>query len=103
MEANIHGPLEIVDVVLIGGTGEMGQIFCFALLRHRVWHGALRIRLRSHVRSAVKTASWRVFAAVLVAILLMDLMFRKRSSGTGDGLELGGLDFGGGDGDGCGD
>jgi len=46
---------------------------------------------------------WRVFAAVLVAILLMDLMFRKRSSGTGDGLELGGLDFGGGDGDGCGD
>jgi len=46
---------------------------------------------------------WRVFAAVLVAILLMDLMFRKRSSNTGDGLELGGLDFGGGDGDGCGD
>jgi hypothetical protein len=44
-----------------------------------------------------------VFAAVLVAILLMDLMFRKRSAGTGDGLELGGLDFGGGDGDGCGD
>ena len=46
---------------------------------------------------------WRVFAAMLVALLLMDLMFRKRSSGTGDGLELGGLDFGGGDGDGCGD
>lgn len=45
---------------------------------------------------------WRVFAACLVAILLMDLIFRKRSSGTGDGLELGGLDFGG-DGDGCGD
>jgi len=44
-----------------------------------------------------------VFAAVLVAILLMDLMFRKRSAGTGDGLELGGLDFGAGDGDGCGD
>lgn len=43
---------------------------------------------------------WRVFAGVLVVILLMDLMFRKRSSGTGDGLELGGLDFGGGDGDG---
>jgi hypothetical protein len=41
---------------------------------------------------------WRVFAAVLVVILLMDLMFRKRSSGTGDGLEVGGLDFGGGDG-----
>jgi hypothetical protein len=33
---------------------------------------------------------WRVFAAVLVAILLLDLMLRKRSSGTGDGLELGG-------------
>jgi hypothetical protein len=46
---------------------------------------------------------WRVFAAVLVAILLMNLMFRKGSSGTGDGPELGGLDFGGGDGDGCGD
>jgi hypothetical protein len=42
-----------------------------------------------------------VFAAVLVAVLLMDLMFRKRSSGTGDWPELGGLDFG--DGDGCGD
>ena len=45
---------------------------------------------------------WRVFAVVLVAILLMDLMFRKRSSGTGDGPELGGLDFGGDGGD-CGD
>ena len=43
---------------------------------------------------------WRVFAAVLVVILLVDMMFRNRSSGTGDGLELGGLDFGGGDGDG---
>ena len=42
---------------------------------------------------------WRVFAACLVAILVMDLMFRKRSSGTGDGPELDGLDFGGGDGD----
>jgi hypothetical protein len=46
---------------------------------------------------------WRVFAAALVACLLSDLMFRKRSSGTGDGLDLDGLDFGGGDGDGCGD
>ena len=43
---------------------------------------------------------WRVFAAVLVAILIIDLMFRKRSSGSGDWPEL---DFGGGDGDGCGD
>ena len=31
---------------------------------------------------------WRVFAAVLVAILLLDLMFRKRSSSDGG-------DFGG--------
>ena len=46
---------------------------------------------------------WRVFAAVLVAILVADMMFRNRASGTGDGLELGGLDFGGGDGDGGGD
>jgi hypothetical protein len=46
---------------------------------------------------------WRVFAAVLVAILLLDLMFRKtRSSSGGD---FGGFDFGDGDGDGggCGD
>ena len=43
---------------------------------------------------------WGVFAAVLVVILLIDLMFRKRSSGSGDGLELGGLNLGGGDGDG---
>lgn len=46
---------------------------------------------------------WRVFAGVLVAILLTDLMLRKRASGTGDGLELGGLDFGGGESDGGGD
>ena len=37
---------------------------------------------------------WRVFAAVLVVILLLDLMFRKRSSSDGG-------DFG--DGGGCGD
>jgi len=42
---------------------------------------------------------WRVFAAVLVVMLLMDLMFGRRSSGTGDSL---GLDLGGGDGDGDG-
>lgn len=45
---------------------------------------------------------WRVFTAALVAYLLVNLMFRKRSSGTADGLDLSGLDFGG-DGDGCGD
>ena len=44
---------------------------------------------------------WRVFAAGLVAILLLDTISRKRSSPAGDGLEPGGLDFG--DGDGCGD
>jgi len=44
---------------------------------------------------------WRVFAAVLVVILLLDLMFRKRSSS--DGGDFGGLGFGDGDGGGCGD
>ena len=42
----------------------MGEIFQFALMRRRVRHGALTMRLRSHVRSAVKTGSWRAFAAV---------------------------------------
>ena len=41
---------------------------------------------------------WRVFAIVLVVILLIDMMFRKRSAGDGiDGFDFGG---GGGDGDG---
>ena len=42
----------------------MSQIFCFANLWRRVRHGALGIRLRSHFRSAIKTVSWRAFAAV---------------------------------------
>jgi hypothetical protein len=42
---------------------------------------------------------WHVFAAVLVAVLLMDLMFRRQSSGTGGDLDFG--DLSGGDGD-CG-
>jgi hypothetical protein len=42
---------------------------------------------------------WRVFAAVLVAILLLDLMFRKNRSSSGG--DIGGFDFV--DGDGCGD
>ena len=46
------------------GDWGMGEIFDFALMRRRVRHGALTMRLRSHVRSAVKTASWRAFAAV---------------------------------------
>ena len=51
-------------LVLKLGDWGMGQIFCFALLLRRVRHDALRMRLRSHVRSAIKTASWRAFAAV---------------------------------------
>src|SRR5262249_43506908 len=46
------------------GNWGMGEIFHFAFMRRRVRHGALTMRLRSHARSAVKTASWRVFAAV---------------------------------------
>ena len=47
---------------------------------------------------------WRVFAAVLVAVLLLDLMFRKRRSSS-DGGDIGGFDFGDSDGEGsgCGD
>lgn len=49
----------------------------------------------------VRQYPWRVFAAILVFALLMDLMFRKGSRGSGgDGGEFSGLDFGG-DGD-CG-
>lgn len=46
------------------GLGDWGMGKIFALMRRRVRHGALTMRLRSHVRSAVKTASWRAFAAV---------------------------------------
>jgi hypothetical protein len=47
---------------------------------------------------------WRVFAAVLVAILLLDLTFLKgRLSGVGDGGDFRGSDCGDGDGGGCGD
>jgi hypothetical protein len=41
---------------------------------------------------------WRVFAAVLVAMLLLDLMFR--TSRTSSGGDFGGLGFGDGDGGG---
>jgi hypothetical protein len=44
-----------------------------------------------------------MFAAVLVAILLLILMFRKRSSVSGDGGDFSGFGLGGVDGDGCGD
>jgi len=55
-----------IEVVVIGWDWDwgMGEIFHFAFMRRRVRHGALTMRLRSHVRSAVKTASWRAFAAV---------------------------------------
>ena len=45
---------------------------------------------------------WRVFAAVLVGILLLDLMFGKKRA-SGDGVDIGGFDFGDGDGGDCGD
>jgi hypothetical protein len=42
---------------------------------------------------------WRVFAAALVVVLLITMIFGKGNSGTGgDGPDLGALDFGGGDG-----
>jgi hypothetical protein len=44
---------------------------------------------------------WRVFAAVLVLVLLLDMMFR-RTRGTGGDADIGGWDFDG-DGGGCGD
>jgi hypothetical protein len=47
---------------------------------------------------------WRVFAMVLMTVLLLDLLFRKQSSGAGDSSDFGGLDFGGdSDGDSGGD
>ena len=56
--------------------------------------------LGSQILAHAQQHPWRVFAVVLVAVLLIDLMLMKRSSGTSDFPELGGLDFGG-DGD-CG-
>lgn len=61
--------------------------------------GPLLLTWGPQIIGYVRQYPWRVFAAVLVFVLLMDLMFRKRSRG-GDGGDFGGLDFGG-DGD-CG-
>jgi hypothetical protein len=52
--------------------------------------------------------SWQMLAAVLVAaqfgIVALYMMFgKKRSSRGGDGGDIGGWDFGDGDGGGCGD
>jgi len=60
--------------------------------------GPLLLTWGPPVLAFIKQHPWQVFAAVLVFVLLMDLMFRKRPSGDGD--DFGGLDFGG-DGD-CG-
>jgi hypothetical protein len=62
--------------------------------------GPLLLTWGPQIIGYVKQYPWRVFAAVLVFVLLMDLMFRKRSSRGGDGGGFSGLDFGG-DGD-CG-
>lgn len=61
--------------------------------------GPLLLTWGPQIIGYVRQYPWRVFAAVLVFALLMDLMFRKRPRGSGD--DFGGLDFGGGDGD-CG-
>jgi len=53
----------------------------------------------------VKQHPWQLFAAALVFFLLLDLMFRKRSSrggSGGDGGDFSLFDFGGCDGDGGG-
>ena len=49
-----------------------------------------------------KLTFWRVFAAVLIFVLLIDLMFRKRPGRSGDAGDSGVLGFGG-DSDGGGD
>ncbi len=50
----------------------------------------------------VRQYPWRVFAAVLIFVLLIDLMFRKRPGSSGDAGDSGVLGFGG-DSDGGGD
>jgi uncharacterized membrane protein YgcG len=45
---------------------------------------------------------WQVFAVVLVTTLILVELFRKNRSGTTGDADIGGFDFGGGDG-GCGD
>jgi hypothetical protein len=65
--------------------------------------GPLLLTWGPQIIGYVRQYPWHVFAAILVVVLLMDLMFRKRSQGSGgDGGDFGGLGFGG-DGDGGGD
>jgi hypothetical protein len=60
--------------------------------------GPLLLTWGPRIVDYVRHYPWRVFAAILVVVLLMDLIFRKQSRGSGGDLD--GFDFGG-DGD-CG-
>jgi hypothetical protein len=63
--------------------------------------GPLLLTWAPRIIDYVRHYPWRVFAATLVVVLLMDLMFRKQSRGSGgDAGDFGGFDCGG-DGD-CG-
>ena len=66
--------------------------------------GPLLLTWGPPVLAFIKQHPWQLFAALLVFVLLLDLIFRKRSSSS-DGGDLGLFDSGGdGDGDGgCGD
>jgi hypothetical protein len=56
----------------------------------------------AQILAAAQQHPWRVFAAILVLVLLLDMLLRKNRGTTGD-ADIGGWDFGG-DGDGgCGD
>jgi|tagenome__1003787_1003787.scaffolds.fasta_scaffold20936410_3 hypothetical protein len=57
--------------------------------------GPLLLSLGPRIVGYVRHYPWRVFAAILVVVLLMDLMFRKRSSRGSGGGDFGGLDLGG--------
>jgi hypothetical protein len=46
---------------------------------------------------------WRILVAVLVAASLVDFIFAQQSPADSNCGDLSGFDFGGGDGDGCGD
>jgi hypothetical protein len=62
--------------------------------------GPLLLTWGPQIIGYVRQYPWRVFAAILVFVLLVDLMFGKRSRGSGDGGDFSGLDCAG-DGD-CG-
>ena len=59
----LKGQIGVVSLVGIGGLRNGRNLpLCFHAAPRSA--RALTMRLRSHVRSAVKTASWRAFAAV---------------------------------------